>query len=282
MPTLKLTQSDLDDLKEKIETALEEHSIKIHKDEPRKHLGMSEIGKQCNRELYYKFRWVAFEEFDGRMMRLFARGHREEQRYISYLEGIGCKVYRFDENGKQFRSSGVLGHYGGSCDGVVITPWFPDVPFIGEFKTHNTKSFTNYVNVGLRKAKPEHFDQMSSYGYKMQIQYGLYFPENKNDDDIQITPIKLDWTRGEQLEKKAEEIILAKEPPARISDNPAFFNCSYCNFKSICHQGAIPQKNCRSCRMSTPVADAQWHCSRYNSIIPAEHIASGCPNWVPI
>jgi hypothetical protein len=276
-----LTHNDLQELAEKIDSAIEDYSIKLHQDEPRTHLGISEIGEECKRKLYYKFRWFAFEEFDGRMRRLFARGHREEERYISYLEGVGCKIYRFDNNGKQFRISGVMGHYGGSCDGVVVTPWYP-FPFILECKTHNTKSFCHYLDKGLQISKPKHFDQMSGYGEKMQIQYGLYFPENKNDDDIKITCIKLDWNRGKELEKKAEEIILATEPPPRISENPAFFNCKVCFAKDICHNGAIPVKNCRSCKNSMPAIDAEWYCKQWTSIIPKDTIAEGCDKWLPI
>lgn len=318
-----LTHTDLQELKAKIEDGLEEHSIKIHQDEPRTHLGISEIGEECKRKLYYKFRWFSFEEFSGRMRRLFARGHREEERYIGYLEGIGCKVYRFEnpilhhhpESGsyflakefdpgdglvenvsgierheneaiklglkrKQFRVSGVMGHYGGSCDGVCITPWYLD-PFILECKTHNTKSFCHYIEKGLQISKPKHFDQMCGYGEKMQIKYGLYFPENKNDDDIQVTPIKLDWERGKQLEKKAEEIILATEPPPRISENPAFFNCKTCFALDVCHNGAIPTKNCRTCKNSTPVENAEWNCNKFG-IIPKDFALKGCPQWMPI
>src|ERR1700761_7018233 len=91
----ELTHDQLQDIKEKIEDGLEEYSLKIHAQEPRTHLGISEIGEDCKRKLYYKFRWFEFEKFDGRMQRLFARGHREEERYINYLEGIGCKVFRY-------------------------------------------------------------------------------------------------------------------------------------------------------------------------------------------
>lgn len=276
-----LTHTDLQELKAKIEDGLEEYSLKLHEQEPRTHLGISEIGEECKRKLYYKFRWFGFEEFNGRMLRLFARGHREEERYINYLEGIGCKVHRLDSNGKQFRMSGVMGHYGGSCDGVAITPWYPD-PFLLEFKTHNTKSFTHYIDKGLQISKPKHFDQMCGYGEKLQIQYGLYFPENKNDDDIQVTPIKLDWNRGKELENKAEEIILAKEPPPRISDNPAYWLCKDCFAKDVCHNEVIPLKNCRSCKNSMPTNDTQWFCHQWNSNIPKDTIPKGCDRWMPI
>ncbi len=275
------TNTQLTELKSNIEDALEEWSVKTLSDGPRNHLGISEIGEDCKRKLWYKFRWVAFETFDGRMLRLFKRGHREEERFINYLEQIGCKVNRFDANGKQFRVSGFLGHYGGSCDGVVYTPWYPEEPFLLEMKTHNTKSFTHYVDKGLQISKPKHYDQMCGYGEKMQIQYALYFPENKNDDDIQVTPIKLDWERGKALERKAEEIIKASEPPPRISDNPAYFECGYCFAKDICHYGALPIKNCRSCKNSTATEGATWTCSKFG-IIPPDFVKTGCPQWMPI
>lgn len=122
---------------------------------------------------------------------------------------------------------------------------------------------------------------MSGYGEKMQIQYGLYFPENKNDDDIKVTVLKLDWNRGKELEKKAEEIILATEPPSKISDNSAFWNCKVCFARDVCHNGVVPQKNCRSCVNSRPTENASWTCARFG-ILPADFIAKGCSEWMPI
>lgn len=278
----ELTHADLQKLKADVESSIEEYSQKLYPLEHRNHLGISEIGEPCSRKTFYKFRWFDLEYFNGRMRRLFARGHREEERYISYLENTGWKVYRLDENGKQFRVSGVLGHYGGSCDGVAYSPWYPDLPFILEFKTHNEKSFDKYLKDGLVKSKPKHYDQMSGYGYKMGINYGLYFPENKNNDDIKVTPIKLDWQRGYQLELKAQDIILAKTPPTKISENPAFMECKFCAYSDHCHRGKVPAKNCRSCRNSEPVADGQWRCNQVGDIIPSEFIAVGCDKWMPI
>ena len=275
-----LTHTQLTELASNIDNAIDELSVKTLSDKPRTHLGISEIGEDCKRKLWYKFRWVAFETFDGRMLRLFKRGHREEERFISYLEAIGCEVNRFDSDGKQFRVSGVMGHYGGSCDGIVYTPWY-SYALLLEMKTHNTKSFTHYIDKGLQISKPKHFDQMSGYGYKMNIQYGLYFPENKNDDDIKTTIIKLDWERGKALERKAEEIITASEAPARISDNAAYYSCKMCFAKDVCHYGTIPVKNCRSCKNAKATENASWTCSKFGAI-PSEFIAKGCQEWIPI
>lgn len=276
-----LNRFDLQEIKANIENGIEEWSIKTYPAEHRNHLGISEIGDKCSRKLWYKFHWADLEIHDGRMRRLFARGHREEEKYINYLEGIGCTVHRFDTNGKQFRMTSVMGHYGGSCDGVVITPWHSGVPFLAEFKTHNTKSFTYYVQHGLKKAKPQHWAQMCSYGYKLNIQYGIYFPENKNDDDIQVEIVELDWNYAKQLEKKAEEIILSPNPPERISNNPAYQECQWCFLKNVCHNNKIPLKNCRSCKNSMPTENGTWTCSKFG-VIPESFIKSGCNEWIPL
>lgn len=328
MPTL-LSDFELEAIEKQIDDGIEKLSIKTLKDGPRTHLGISEIGEPCMRKLYYKFHWCFIQEFDGRMLRLFKRGHREEERFINYLEGLGCEVQRFaqqlwyseDKNDykileldadlsggtgsylpvgneyhvnqakkrglelKQFRVSGVMGHYGGSCDGIAITPWAPKddrFKFLCEFKTHNQKSFDKYLSEGVHKSKPMHYDQMCGYGWKMNINFGIYFPENKNTDEIKVKVIKLDHERGMQLERKAEEIITAKEPPPKISENPAYFSCKYCDAVDICHNGKTPIKNCRSCRLSSAVEDAQWYCSRYNQIIPSDFIMTACDGWTPI
>lgn len=188
---------------------------------------------------------------------------------------------------KQFRVSGALGHYGGSLDGLAKPPAkyeiSEDIIISLSFKTNNTGS--NYEKVSkeaLSKAKPKHWAQECQYGYKKGIRYCLYMIENKNDSDITIKIIELDWNYGAQLEKKAETIIFSKEPLARISDNPSFFNCKFCHQKGICHDGEQPEKNCRSCRNATPVEDAQWHCSLHNGIIPQDFIKEGCSQWLAI
>lgn len=187
---------------------------------------------------------------------------------------------------KQFHISGCNGHYGGSLDGKAIPPARYEIEgeviFLNEFKTNGTGAkFNDVAKLGLRKAKPMHFAQMSQYGYKMQIKYGMYLIENKNDSHITVQIVELDWNLGAQLEKKANDIINAREPPPRISDNPAWQNCQWCHQKDICHHGATPEKNCRSCRNSIPTENATWTCLRFG-VIPESYIPIGCPDWIPI
>lgn len=253
----------------------------------RTHLGASGLGEACWRKLWYSFRWVKEEKFDGRMMRLFNVGHSAEPRFVAYLRGIGFEVREFDEDGKQFKISGAMGHYGGSLDGMCKAParyqLSEDLVLLNEFKTNGTGSaFDKVDKEGVAKAKPMHYSQMSQYGYKYGLRFGLYMIENKNDSQITFKIVELDWNLGAQLEKKATDIVFSKEPPPRISENPALQSCQWCHFQGICHKGEQPEKNCRSCRNASPVENAEWFCSAHNSNIPSDFIRKGCDQWLPI
>lgn len=280
-------QSDREALEELLENDVNTFCETFYEQGHRNHMGASGLGEECWRKLWYDFRWTKEEHFDGRMMRLFNVGHAAEPRFVTYLRGIGFEVREFDEDGKQFRVSGALGHYGGSLDGICKAParyqLSEDIIFLNEFKTNGTGStFDKVEKDGVAKAKPRHFAQMSQYGYKYGIKYGIYLIENKNDSSITFKIVVLDWNLGKQLEKKAEQIIFSKEPPPRISENSSFQNCKWCHQAGICHKGEPVEVNCRSCRHSEPIENAQWKCYRFGMTIPSDFIPKGCEHHVGI
>ena len=65
----------------------------------REHLGASLIGAECDRYLWQSFRWVALPQFEGRILRLFDTGTREEARVF------GCPLQRICVHIKQLSSS---------------------------------------------------------------------------------------------------------------------------------------------------------------------------------
>ena len=277
----------------RILSAIDAHAQDIYDDGHRKHLGASIIGEACKRKLWYTFRWVGYEKFSGRMLRLFNRGHLEELRNNAWLRGIGATVWDYDYNAPkkadgsypQITISGVNGHFGGSCDGVVQLPPVFGVPFpmLQEFKTNGTgKGFNDVRNEGVEKAKVNHWAQQCVYGYKLGLDYSLYWNTNKNDDDIHMEVVKLDHKLGAHMEAKAELIITSQEAPARLSDNPTNFLCKFCNFSKVCHQGDVPLTNCRSCAYARPIENKQWFCDKHNGTPPDDVIKTGCGDHVPV
>ena len=93
----------------------------------REHLGASVIGRECDRALWYEFRWVTRAAQAGRMLRLFETGRLEEDRLIRNLRRIGVTVLDVDpETGRQWHVQAHGGHFGGSLDGVGLG--IPEAP----------------------------------------------------------------------------------------------------------------------------------------------------------
>lgn len=270
----------------------------------RTHMGASLIGGECPRAIWYNFRWVTKPKFSGRIIRLFNRGHLEEARFIALLLSIGCQVYQQDENGNQFRVSHVGGHFGGSGDGIVVN--CPDVPTgascLTEFKTHGEKSFVElagkldewrkhverpkmypFTGKGVRNAKFEHYVQMNIYMRKMGIPIALYVAVNKNTDDIYAEVILLDTEIADQFLERGEKLVWAEKPPAKINQSAGFYKCRFCDHRPVCHMGAAPDRNCRTCIFSKPVADGKWACTQPDVAtddIPKAIQLTGCDHYV--
>jgi hypothetical protein len=244
----------------------------------RPHLGASIIGKPCLRELWYSFRWATAKKFDGRILRLFETGQLAEPRFIENLRGIGVEILDRDpDTGNQFNFRAVRGHFGGSCDG--IGRGFPEAPkswAIAEFKTHNDDSFKQLKKLGVSNAKPEHFAQMQVYMGLAELERALYLAVNKNTDELHSEWIHFERDFFDRLLAKAEKVIDAEVPPEKLSTDPAWYLCKFCDHHAVCHGDRVPQKNCRTCVHATPVEDGQWGCQHHERLIPVEEQRMGC------
>lgn len=271
-------------LARRIKDEIDEFCKTAYDDGPRSHLGASLIGHECARYLWYTFRWFNHVPPPGRMARLFNRGHREEARFLEWLRGIGFEVWDVAEDGNQHRIKAVRGHFGGSLDGICKPPARYNLSepllFLNEFKTNGTgKGFADLFDKGVAVVKPQHFAQMSTYGKFYGFKFALYLNINKNDDDLYVEVVELDWSLAEDNVRKAEDIILAQHAPARISMQETYFKCKGCDFAGICHRGEPPQVNCRSCKWAEPVEGAEWHCHVHNGVIPKDFIPKACPSY---
>jgi hypothetical protein len=53
------------------------------------------IGRACDREIWYGFRWAKAPKFEARMHRLFQRGHKEEFVFVKHLRDAGWIVQEY-------------------------------------------------------------------------------------------------------------------------------------------------------------------------------------------
>ena len=243
----------------------------------RSHLGASLIGKECERALWYDFRWTTKAKFPGRVLRLFETGHLAEARLVQNLRRTGATVLEVDpETGRQFRVQAHGGHFGGSLDGIALNLLeAPKTWHVLEFKTHSAKSFADLAAKRVRQSKPQHFAQMQIYMSLTGLTRALYVAVNKDNDDLYIERVELDTVVSTRLLEKAQRVIFAATPLPRISEDPSWYQCRLCDHAEVCHGKQAAEINCRTCLHATPI-DGGWHCARHNKSLTEVNQRTAC------
>lgn len=244
----------------------------------REHLGASLIGQDCERALWLGFRWATRAAHAGRLLRLFQTGHREEARLIADLRAAGVQVLDRDpDTGRQWAVSAVRGHFGGSMDATALGILeAPKTWHLIELKSHNAKSFADLKKKGVAASKPTHHAQMQTYMALAGLDRAFYLAVCKDTDELYGERVHYDMVAALRLLAKAERIIDAQHPPPRISDDPGYFACRMCDHRAVCHEGALPVRNCRTCLSSTPVDEGRWHCARFDKHLTRREQEAGC------
>ena len=256
----------------------------------RDHLGASLIGDSCSRSLWYGFRWAIDPKFDGRILRLFERGQREESWIIEDLRALGMEVWEADttktvenEDGTvehpQYRFEAFGGHMGGGMDGVVRGVLeAPKTPHVLEVKTSNDKRFKVLQRDGVKIAQPKHYAQVQTYMKGFKLKRALYVCVNKNTDEIYTERVHYDAAFAKMIMSKAENVIGSPTPLEKLSDDPSFWECKFCDHRPVCHGMEFDQleRNCRTCVASTPQGDGTWTCDHHGLQLDSEAQRKGC------
>lgn len=285
-PPVNISSDERQVLAVKIRQEIDAWSSEYYMDDFRWHMGASIIGNECDRAIWYTFRWASKDTRNGRMKRLHNRGKDEEAKINQYLRGIGFNLWDTDpDTGKQFRISFHKGHFGGSSDGLFTLPFRYNTPgfFVPEYKTSMTgAAFNNYEKKGVAIHKENYFLQHSIYGYGFGVENGMFLASNKNDDDIYIEFVKLDFQKAEAGIRRAGNLIVTDYAPAKINDKVSFYLCAMCDHKDVCHNGVSMAINCRSCVYAEPVDKGEWQCNRVGQVIPREFVPQGCDKYMAI
>ena len=234
---------------------------------PRRYLGASVIGHPCERYLWLHFHGLLRERFDGRMLRLFDRGSREEAVFAEELRWIGADVRPAAPDGSQWAVEAFGGHIRGHLDAAALLDgeWH-----VCEFKTHSDKSFRDLQRKGVEAAKPMHWAQMQIYMHLTGMERALYLAVDKDTDELYAERVAHDAERAEGLMRRARAVVegTASEP---VSDRADDWRCRTCPAARLCFPAAdafvLPSDcapDCRSCRHASPDTDApgaQWRCA---------------------
>lgn len=245
-------------------------------------ISVSTLAEECERKLFYDFRWVSpHEQISGRQLRLFETGNIEEDRWVENLRMIGCEVVDRDERGGQIKVEACDGHVRGYLDSEILgLPEAPKTVHVGEMKSHNLKGFTALKKDGVKASKPLHYAQLQTYMYLRGRDRGIYLAVCKDNDELYAERVHADTDHVMRLLARAQRIIHSQDLPTRLHEDPSAkmaFACGWCRHKGICHDGDWPRTNCRTCIFASPESGGQWACARFSKPLSNDEQAAGCP-----
>jgi len=263
----------------------------------RGYLGMSALGNECSRQLWYGFRWTKRILFKAQTLRYFDDGHRTEDliaKRIQAVDGIELQI-KDPKTGGQIGWKDFGGHLRGHADGILLgLIQAPKTKHLWENKAVNDKKFAKLEKLKKinEKAALSIWDPVY---YAQQVLYMSYegltrawmtvtTPGGRHQLGVRT---EADPAAAIKLKAKAEKIIFSDEAPDRISDSDRMPPCLWCDFKEVCRGREAAERNCRTCAHVTPEKDGTWTCGRFDKILDYSSQEAGCkahrynPTFVP-
>lgn len=245
-------------------------------------LSPSNLGEECAAATWFSFRWVTAPTLPrGHMERYNSRGEKNEAEIVEWLRDTGWNVEEKDPaTGKQWAVTNFHGHMYGKADGIASHPVYTGGErILLEFKYINAKRFAQLTTKALITEDIKYYNQVMIYLREFGLPACMFIPAGRNDEDIEFIVLPYDGTQLDLVYAKASTILTTKVPPAKIAQSAAFHKCKFCDHTEVCHNGAEPAKNCRSCINCMPTYDGAFHCEKWNAVIPKDQIPLGCPQW---
>jgi len=259
--------------KSPVAAAIERHYESARADWENATISAGDIGAECERSIWYKFRWASpLDRIDGRKRRRFETGHREESRLIENLKSIGCEVQERDpatrRQWKVFR-----GPTTAKIDGQALNiPGAEKTLHIIECKAMNEKRYRNWRRNGLQKAEYNYFAQVMFGMELFGIHRTLFIASNTDTDEVETERVKYDPLAANSLVAKAERVAFTDTPPERNES----FACRWCRHAGVCKEAAWARTNCRTCLHAELTRDGEWRCSPTGAALDIEAQKRGC------
>ena len=209
----------------------------------REYLGGSRLGTSCERALQYEFARAPVDpgrETQGRLLRIFERGHVMEDCMVAWLREAGFDLRTRKPDGGQFGFSDAQGRLRGHVDGVIVGgPEGFSYPALWENKCLGAKSWRELEAKGLAVAKPVYAAQVALYQAHLQLHEhpALFTAINADSMDIYVERVPFDAALAQRMADRAVRVITATEAGEllpRAFHEPSHFECRMCAWQDRC------------------------------------------------
>ncbi len=210
---------------------------------PRDYLGASRLGVSCARALQYEFAKAPVDpgrDVDGRLLRIFRRGHVIEDCMVDWLRAAGFDLRTRKANGDQFGFSAAGGRLQGHIDGVIVGgPEGFTYPALWENKCLGSKSWRDLEKSGLAVSKPVYAAQVAIYQAYLELheQPAIFTAVNADTMEIYTELVPFDAALAQRMSDRALTVISATEAGEllpRAFHDPTHFECRMCAWQDRC------------------------------------------------
>lgn len=262
------------------------------KEKPRLYLGMSQIGEDCQRKLYYSFRIAKQKPMEAQGIRATEDGFLQEDIMARFLSNVpGIELYTRDPENptKQIEFLLLLDHFRGHADGIIKGILeSPKTWHIWEHKSVNLKKLGNLIKLRAEKGEKEalyHWDiiyyaQAQIYMHCSQLNRHYLTVTSPGGRDYISVRTEYNRKYAESIIEKAKNIIFGNTIPAKLGERRESYACKFCAYIPVCHDHEFPDKNCKTCSQWEPVKDAGNFCNLYQKLLSFDEILTGCDNHV--
>ena len=214
------------------------------KETPRDYLGVSGLGRKCERQIQYDYAGAPKDEgagFKPQTLRWFEDGHIGEDTAARWFKDAGFDLRTVKPDGRQFGFSAADGRFRGHIDGSFASgPDLPGItyPCLWEHKRLGAKSWREVVKKGVIAARPVYAVQIALYQAYLDLTAPAVFTATNRDTlELHHEAVPFDAALAQEMSDRAARIITATDAhellPRGFSD-PAHFECRMCAWPQRC------------------------------------------------
>jgi hypothetical protein len=213
----------------------------------RQYLGASRLGVACERALQFEYAKAPVDHGrapSGRLLRIFERGHVNEECMVGWLRDAGFDLRTHkalpDGSFEQFGFSVADGRLQGHIDGVFVGgPEGFAYPALWENKCLGSKSWRDLEKNRLAISKPVYAAQVALYQAYLELARNpaIFTAVNADTMEIYVELVPFDAALAQRMSDRAVKVITATEAaellPRAFADQ-THFECRMCAWQDRC------------------------------------------------
>lgn len=232
-----------------LEAADREMEARARQQPRRAYLGFSSIGHPCSRKLWYDLRATEPPNHDAATLKRFEDGHRGEALAALRLRMAPSVVlYTVDpDTGRQFEFKDLDGKFSGHMDGAI----YGLLQCPKRWSVWEHKCVAEKKQEKLSKLKDElgeknalaawdeiYYAQAVLYMHYSGMERHYLTCSTPGERSTISVRTNADPTTAIKLIDKARRILESPFPLAKVSNDPSWWQCRFCEHAQVCHGSA--------------------------------------------